>query len=63
MAREVPKIMKQGRVVPWLYVAPALTVMTFFIIYPAINTVILSFRNKDSTLSAAANCVTGEPCW
>ncbi len=63
MAREVPKIMKQGRVVPWLYVAPALTVMTFFIIYPTINTVILSFRNKDSTLSAAANCVAGEPCW
>jgi alpha-glucoside transport system permease protein len=63
MARDVPKIMKQGRVVPWLYVTPALLVMTFFIVYPTINTVYLSFRNKDSTLSAAANCIPGEPCW
>jgi len=63
MKRDVPKIMKQGRLAPWLYVAPALAVMTFFIIYPMINTVQLSFLNKDSTLSAAANCITGEPCW
>ncbi len=63
MARDVPKIMKQGRIVPWLYVAPALVVMAFFIVYPTINTVYLSFRNVDSTQSAAANCVAGQPCW
>jgi len=63
MARDVPKIMKQGRVAPWLYVAPALLVMVFFIVYPTINTLYLSFRNIDSTQSAAANCIAGEPCW
>jgi len=63
MARDVPKIMKQGRIAPWLYVSPALLVMVFFIIYPTINTLYLSFRNQDSTQSAAANCIAGEPCW
>jgi len=59
----VPKIMKQGRVVPWLYVAPALLIMTAIIMYPAINTFLLSFKNADGTLSAASACVPGEPCW
>lgn len=59
----VPKIMKQGVVVPWLYVAPALLIMTAFIVYPGLNTFLLSFKNADSTQSAAAACVAGEPCW
>ena len=59
----VPKIMKQGRVVPWLYVAPALLIMAAVIMYPAINTFLLSFKNADGTLSAASACVPGEPCW
>jgi len=59
----VPKIMKQGRVVPWLYVAPALLIMAAIIVYPAINTFLLSFKNADGTLSAASACVPGEPCW
>lgn len=59
----VPKIMKQGRAIPWLYVAPALLVMTAFIIYPAVHTFLLSFQNADSTQSAAAACVEGQPCW
>ena len=60
---QVPKIMKQGRLTPWLYVAPALIVMSFFIVYPMISTLLLSFRNADSTLPASAACVAGQPCW
>jgi alpha-glucoside transport system permease protein len=37
--------------------------MSFFIVYPMINTVALSFQNKDSTASAATTCREGEPCW
>jgi len=60
---KVPKIMKQGRVAPWLYVAPALIIMSFFIVYPMVSTVLLSFRNAGSTLPASAACIAGEPCW
>lgn len=59
----VPNIMRQGRTVPWLYLAPALVVMAIFIVYPAITTFIMSFQNKDSTQWATAACVAGQPCW
>lgn len=59
----VPNIMKQGKAIPWLYLAPALIVMTVFIVYPAITTFIMSFQNKDSTQWATAACIAGEPCW
>lgn len=59
----VPKIMKQGGLIPWLYVGPALLVMAAFIVYPAINTFLLSFQNADATQSAAAACAEGQPCW
>jgi alpha-glucoside transport system permease protein len=55
--------MKQGKLTPWLYLLPALIVMTFFIVYPMINTIALSFQNKDGTASAATTCKEGEPCW
>jgi len=58
-----PKIMKQGKLAPWLYLLPALVVMTFFIVYPMFNTISLSFKNKDGTASAATTCVAGKPCW
>jgi alpha-glucoside transport system permease protein len=57
------RIMKQGRLVPWLYLLPALIVMGFFIVYPMVNTVALSFKNKDGTASAATTCVAGKSCW
>lgn len=60
---QVPTIMKQGRTTPWLYVAPALIIMTVFIIYPTLNTIYLSFRNIDNTDWASAACVAGQPCW
>lgn len=59
----VAPVMKQGKVIPWLYVLPALIVMTIFIVYPMVNTINLSFLNKDGTASAATTCVEGEPCW
>jgi len=62
-ARSVPSIMNQGKFVPWLYLLPALLIMTFFIVYPMINTIALSFSNKDGTASAATTCVEGKPCW
>jgi len=60
---QVPTIMKQGRTTPWLYVMPALIIMTVFIIYPMLNTIYLSFRNIDNTDWASAACVAGQPCW
>jgi alpha-glucoside transport system permease protein len=60
---QVPEIMKQGRIAPWLYIAPALLIMTAFIVYPGINTFLLSFKNADATQSAATACVEGETCW
>jgi len=59
----VSAVMKQGKLTPWLYLLPALIVMSFFIVYPMINTVALSFQNKDSTASAATTCRDTGPCW
>lgn len=55
--------MKQGKVVPWLYLLPALLVMGIFIVFPMINTISLSFKNANGTASAATTCVQGKPCW
>jgi len=60
---QVPNIMRQGRVTPWLYLLPALIVMTTFIVYPGLNTFYLSFRNTDGTAWAGADCLAGQPCW
>ncbi|NIW43581.1 MAG: ABC transporter permease subunit [Gammaproteobacteria bacterium] len=55
--------MKQGKLTPWLYLLPALVVMSFFIVYPMFNTISLSFKNKDGTASAATMCQPDKPCW
>lgn len=60
---QTPQIMKQGKLAPWLYLLPALVVMSIFIVYPMINTFTLSFSNKDGTASAATTCQQGKPCW
>ncbi len=62
-AANIPQIMKQGRAIPWLYLLPALLVMTTFIIYPALNTVYLSLRDRDSVQWATAECRPDQPCW
>jgi alpha-glucoside transport system permease protein len=60
---ETPRIMKQGPLVPWLYVLPALLIVAIFIVYPTINTFGLSFTDRSGTQSAAQECVQGQPCW
>jgi alpha-glucoside transport system permease protein len=60
---ETPTIMKQGRLVPWLYVLPALLMIVVFVVYPMISTTQLSFTDRHGTGSAAAQCVEGQPCW
>jgi alpha-glucoside transport system permease protein len=62
-AQNVPRIMKQGRLTPWLYLLPALIVMSLFIVYPMINTIGLSFLNGNGTASAATTCQAGKSCW
>jgi alpha-glucoside transport system permease protein len=59
----VPEVMKQGNLTPWLYLAPALIIMTFFIVYPMLNTAMLSFQNSDGTGPASTMCRAGQPCW
>jgi alpha-glucoside transport system permease protein len=59
----VPKIMKQGTLTPWLYLSGALLIMLVFIVYPTLNTVMLSLKDKTGTESAAVDCVPGQPCW
>jgi alpha-glucoside transport system permease protein len=62
-APQTPQIMKQGPLTPWLYLLPALLVMSFFIVYPMVNTISLSFSNRNGTASAATTCQEGRPCW
>ncbi|MFH1908534.1 MAG: sugar ABC transporter permease [Chloroflexota bacterium] len=61
--QQIPGIMRQGRLTPWLYLMPALLVMTTFIVYPGLNTFFLSFRNNANTGWAGDNCMAGAPCW
>ena len=59
----VPNIMKQGKLAPWLYLLPALVVMSLFIVYPMVNTIALSFGNNNATAPASTLCREGQPCW
>ena len=61
--QQIPGIMRQGRLTPWLYLLPALLVMTTFIVYPGLNTFYLSLRNNTNTGWAGDNCLSGAPCW
>lgn len=63
MGDRVPNIMRQGPVVPWLYLLPALIIIAFFIIYPTVITVYLSILDADSEESAASTCIDGQTCW
>lgn len=58
-----PKIMRQGKLAPWLYLSAALIIMLLFIVYPTLRTVALSFRDRRGTRPASADCVPGQPCW
>jgi len=39
---------RQGRIRPWFWIAPALAFLIVFLIYPTINTLVLSFMDKSS---------------
>jgi alpha-glucoside transport system permease protein len=55
--------MRQGPAIPWFYLLPALMVMTFFIVYPMITTVYLSFTDRTGQAPVSNTCVEGQPCW
>ena len=63
MAERIPSVMKQGTRAPWLYLLPALVIMTVYVVYPTLRTFLLSFQNRDSTNLATASCTAGQPCW
>ena len=60
---QVPAIMKQAGLAPWLYLAPALLIMLFFVVYPTVNTIYLSFLDTEGEQSAAVTCQREQPCW
>ncbi|MBW8011136.1 MAG: sugar ABC transporter permease [Chloroflexi bacterium] len=55
--------MRQGQIAPWLYLAPAVLIMLFYIVYPTAYTTYLSLRDKDSENWATESCIEGNPCW
>jgi alpha-glucoside transport system permease protein len=55
--------MKQAGHVPWFYLAPALLIMLFFVVYPTMNTIYLSFLDTEGEQSATVTCQEGQPCW
>jgi alpha-glucoside transport system permease protein len=61
--RQVPKIMQQGRLMPLLFVLPAMIILSFFVVYPTVNTGILSLKDASGELSATTLCKEDQPCW
>ena len=45
----------QTRIRPWLWIAPALSFLGFFLVYPTINTIVLSFQDKFSKAFVGLN--------
>jgi len=45
-ATAIDNLRKQALVRPWLFIGPALLILTFYLIYPVIATVITSFQDK-----------------
>ncbi|MBX3577573.1 MAG: sugar ABC transporter permease [Rhizobiaceae bacterium] len=42
----VDNLRRQGLIRPWLFIGPALLILTVYLIYPVVQTVILSFQNR-----------------
>jgi alpha-glucoside transport system permease protein len=59
----VPSVMKQGELLPWLFAAPSFLIMVVYVVYPTINTIILSLKNSDGSDWATAACQEGQACW
>ncbi len=45
-AAAIDNLRRQGLIRPWLFIGPALLILTIYLIYPVVNTVITSFQNK-----------------
>ncbi|MEO8229186.1 MAG: sugar ABC transporter permease [Chloroflexota bacterium] len=45
----------QGRIRPWLWLAPALAFLGFFLVYPTFNTIVLSFQDRFSKAFVGLN--------
>ncbi len=45
----------QGRIRPWLWLAPALAFLGFFLVYPTFNTIVLSFQDRFSKTFVGLN--------
>jgi len=41
-------VIRTGKIKPWLYIAPVIVLLSFFLIYPSVKTVILSFYGPSS---------------
>lgn len=63
MPKNVSGIMRQKKFTPWMYLLPALFVMSTFIVYPAFNTFFLSLRNSSNTDWASSVCSATGRCW
>ena len=61
--RVAPLIMRQGPVIPWMFIIPALIIIIIYIAYPTIYTGYLSLRNADSSAWATEACRDGQACW
>lgn len=44
---------QRDRILPWVFIAPALLLLTIFLVYPAVTTVIRSFQTDDGALTLA----------
>ena len=63
VSENVPNIMRQGRIIPWLYLLPSLIIIFFYIVYPVFNTAYLSLLDGDSETWATVDCAAEGPCW
>jgi len=58
-----PRIMQQGRVVPWLYLLPTLLIIGVFVLFPTVNTITLSLTDRTGTRPAEVECIPDQACW
>ena len=61
--KHVPAIMRHGGGWAWLYVGPALLLLTVYVAYPTIYTMYLSLRNGDSSDWASVTAKAGAANW
>ena len=42
--------MRTNKITPWLYILPAVSVLFFFLVYPSLNTIYISFFDHNSRI-------------